>query len=333
MPEALLHDLGQHSFDQAAAAGLVNVQTPQVIQQRYVTICSIAPIICMKKENHMRIVPNDAFDAKAVKGSPSSFPQSMQYRTVYALEAAPGDGYKTLKVFDTAQWIRNVAVMTKVEFHAAPITCHELAVSLVKNWTGTVSATGDACLGIEIIPGDKPVKPELANLRAKQTRYAARMVEQADTFWFKREPNRITDLHKILAAWIGETDREWVNKLTHRATKDCVACTRPIAEHALRCEHCSADLVEVIKQALDYLPASVLRGKDPYCFKLAQRGTTTERVRARKEAHTRPGPQSADQPAAVSGPDLKPDNVEQGGYEAGTTVADNPEGEGSEESG
>ena len=175
-------------------------------------------------------------------------------RQRYALPAVPKGQFALLRVYDTYTLTRDLSYAAAAEpgdpnngerQQNAPVSCHGVADDLVRAWA--LDAPGNASgarPGIGILNADEPTQAELDYLWEQQTTYFRWLVMVADDYWITGRREYITDDHRRALRWLGSEDRDWYKKIASIQFKQCPACGEQINVQALRCKHCSVELLK-----------------------------------------------------------------------------------------
>lgn len=172
----------------------------------------------------------------------------------YKMPAAPRTGYVCMDVYtgitirrvpdpeDNGQWIQA----------ASTIEPEIIAGDLINKWAkSTLKADEMIGPGIGIIAGDVPTERELEGLRlGRQEPWCQAMVNAASDYAMKGEHGQINELHRGCARWLLGDSADglpWMHKKVYDRVKNCRGCGKQIMAAALRCEHCTMDLVKFYK--------------------------------------------------------------------------------------
>ncbi len=213
----------------AVPSQMVPVPRNFIINKR--TIISVYP---MELEYTLRTGPI---------GSPENF-------TTYTLPAAAKDGYVEIEVEDGKEFIMNWEAEPP-HLMAAPKSADVLAQDLVRLWRGSGLGTGRGNYpGISVLDPDRPKGEQIEELRKVQTRFFNDLVDEAHSH-FNKGPDglkHINEQHRVAARWLG-LNVPWVVEIrAQRQIKTCPACGEEILAAALRCKHCTTNLVEWYQQ-------------------------------------------------------------------------------------
>lgn len=231
---------------------------PSPFLPRSVTVCSIypAPLHASLLHSSDQERPGCGFTQyhmpAAVLGSPGA-----QIRDLIL----PNDptnsirqiAYSTLQVYDSWTLILDTNQISESggrEQVLRPVPAFDrsgggIAPDLVRIWgADSLGAKSGGTFGISIISGPDPTDDELLSLIAQQTKTFEFLVNQADQLWLSGQRNAVNNLHRLAAKWLGIQNRDWVPHLEQVLTKTCVACAETINALAIKCKHCTTDLVQ-----------------------------------------------------------------------------------------
>ena len=192
----------------------------------------------------------------------------------FQIQAAERGSYQVIEVSDTYQWIRDLRGMGEggkltpgMEAVFTPALAR--AESLIIEWThNTLAAFGKP--GIAIVPdhveipgpGQSPNDPGFEEFNAllsslvevQQTCFQS-LITDANDRYHRGDAKNIQDIHRKAADWMyGEAAKSlpWFRKDTFNQMKKCIGCAMEIKKEALRCQHCSLDLIDYYtKYSLD----------------------------------------------------------------------------------
>jgi len=216
---------------------------PTTSERTEIRICSVYPVRKTATRKHANI-------SKLPFNKPDGTPAyGLSCDTVYAIEAAPRDGYSLLAVFDALQpqigWSQDgPRENTMIPGH---IPVQIVANDLVNTWASQTIASKEGYKpGIGQIAGQLPTEAELSALREQQRAFFEHLIQDANDKFLRGETKNITNIHRHSAHWLlGEAAQQlpWYPKMEQRSVKDCPRCAKQILAAALGCEHCSLDLV------------------------------------------------------------------------------------------
>lgn len=220
--------------------------TQRVFEPRHVTICSVAPWNFFKEYRYM----HEFIDPDTGQRKVSNFTQ-------FALPAAKpesedGKGYETIKVYDTAELLRDVHQKDGEAYAPAPIYCDDVARDLVDLWSGDmIGNESGTSIGVAVIDGDEPTPAELEELKAHQTAYFDYLLTDANAKFREGRVREITTLHRYAAEWFGRNDLPWMDEIKRTPNKACLACGEGILLSAKKCRHCGTNLVNYAIEGID----------------------------------------------------------------------------------
>lgn len=118
------------------------------------------------------------------------------------------------------------------------IKAAEIANDLVSRWAsgGEFSQYGGPA--VWVCKGDKPTPDEIAKAMKRAELWCAAGVNQAQNYWIKGERDRVNDLHREMAAWLGKNDFEWIKRQAAVHLVACPFCQQQIPSSASICSHC-----------------------------------------------------------------------------------------------
>ena len=179
---------------------------------------------------------------------PNTFSENFRHEgsKTYTLKGVKKGDYSVLKVENTYQVCR-AFINDDITFVAAPIPAAAVVDNLLKIWSQNLIGTkGGLGPGIIIIRGPEPTPEELQEATAKQEAYFRFLIHEADGMFAHDEVNKIDDLHRLAAEWMGTHERQWVRKIEHIETQQCPACAETIRQAAKVCRFCHTNIREFL---------------------------------------------------------------------------------------
>ncbi len=184
----------------------------------------------------------------------------------FFIPPAARGSYQIIEVADTMQWIRDLRGMgdggkLTPGMEAVFTPAMARAESLIIEWTNnTLAAFGTP--GIGIVPpgcpipgeGERPTDPGfeefnglLNRLYETQTVCFQSLITDGNDRHHRGDGKNIQDIHRKAAEWMyGDAAKAlpWFRKDTFNEMKKCIGCAQEIKKEALRCQHCSLDIVD-----------------------------------------------------------------------------------------
>lgn len=184
----------------------------------------------------------------------------------FFIPPAPRGSFEIIEISDTYQWIRDLRQMgeggrSTPGMEAVFTPAHARAESLIVEWTNnTLAAFGKPGIGIvpygvEVPgigqspndPGFEQFKALLNQLTETQTLCFQSLITDGNDRYHKGDAKNIQDIHRKAAEWMyGDAAKSlpWFRKDTFNEMKKCIGCAQEIKKEALRCQHCSLDIVD-----------------------------------------------------------------------------------------
>lgn len=215
-----------------------------------------------------------------------------------------GQGYSTLTITDSFQWILDITETQKHNYVPAPIPARNIAEGLVAEWvSGLASGGGRAGIGVWD-PAGGTLEEFVRQLRAMQEVYFRELVMAGDLNFARTGQKEITDIMRLAADWLG-TEKDWNKTIEEVILKRCPACTAKIPQEALLCRNCRTDLPHWY-QTYNF-PGVEVFAQDPHVGKFMQdRGMIRPvEVEVAGASKTSPPPPSSPIPPQAAAKDKK----------------------------
>lgn len=119
-----------------------------------------------------------------------------------------------------------------------PYPADEWAADVVQEVCGNHPFESVGGPGIFVCAGDKPTEEELATAEIRQKAWARKLVVTAQDLWAQGKKGSVSDLHRLAADWLGDTNYEWVRPPQDVKMIPCPVCTRLIENSKIECPHC-----------------------------------------------------------------------------------------------
>ena len=157
--------------------------------------------------------------------------------TTYEIEAAPRDGFRTLKVHDAFQ---REYVGGKV-YMPVPVPGGGVAIAhdIVREFADGTLLSGFGGPGVFVCKGDEPTAEELKIARAKQARWCRALINQAQGDWIRGKRDHIHEgsiFHRA-AEYMGET-YEWMKPPEQLSAASCPYCGSQVPSGVPVCATC-----------------------------------------------------------------------------------------------
>ncbi len=114
----------------------------------------------------------------------------------------------------------------------------EIATDLVTGWGtgGEFHQYGGPA--VWICKGARPTAEETARALKRAELWCGAGVNQAQNYWIKGERDKVNDLHREMAAWLGKNDFEWIKRQAAVELVACPFCQQQIPSTASVCSNC-----------------------------------------------------------------------------------------------
>lgn len=176
---------------------------------------------------------DDLTAARAVAPQPG-----MPNETTYSIPACKPGEHKTLTVADAYQWA--YAGNGRWDWHPTYADGIDgLAQDLVQYWgRNVIYGSGNSGPGIFICAGDAPTEAEIEAAVERQTNWANRLIDEAESAWVQGRRHEIKDLQRKAARWLGRQDLQWVTQKKQVTLVNCPLCRNSIDSLAVVCPNC-----------------------------------------------------------------------------------------------
>ncbi len=118
------------------------------------------------------------------------------------------------------------------------VSAAHIAADLVAGWAsgGEFSQYGGPA--VWVCKGPKPTPDEIAKAIKRAELWCGAGVNQAQNYWIKGERDKVNDLHREMAAWLGKNDFEWIKRQAAVELVACPFCQQQIPSTASVCSNC-----------------------------------------------------------------------------------------------
>lgn len=118
------------------------------------------------------------------------------------------------------------------------VQAEDLARDLVASWGSGGEYVAYGCPAVFVCGGAAPTADEIRTALRKQELWCGAGVNQAQNHWVKGERDKVNDLHREMARYLGKTDFEWFKQQAAVELLACPYCQQQIPSTASICSHC-----------------------------------------------------------------------------------------------